>query len=61
METRLRLRCVLTQSGAYPDLLSIRTEDDAEASGATSFRRALKDAGFEAGDVVDIVAVRRRG
>jgi hypothetical protein len=52
----MRLKIAIVKSKSYPDALSVRTEDDPEALSARSFRQALADAGFNAGDVAYVVS-----
>jgi hypothetical protein len=55
----LRMRARIVRSTVDFTLLSIRLED--LMSGAMQFRAALGEAGFQAGDVVDIILAERKG
>jgi hypothetical protein len=54
------LRLVVVESKAYPDMISLRPEEAAEAISATPLRKALAAAGFKPGDVVEVTLVERK-
>lgn len=54
------LRLVVVQSSQLPDALSLRPVDaEGRAAGHLHLKHELRDAGFEVGDVVEVVLVRR--